>query len=267
MQLARRSQNTLTLWTHLQREPHQPSSLPKEPRTHSLPGCIFRGSLISYPACQKKREHTHFLDIFSERARRSQNTLTPWKHFQKEFHKPSSLPEEARTHLLSGHIFQGSLISTPNCQQKPWHTYILDIFLVQSSAFQVARRSQNTLTLWRYFRNHISHQTCQKNLQYTHFLDTFLKQFSCQKSLNILTSWNHYFMLLSVLHRNQYSSFIPPALLYQNMLHSDYLHSHRGLLQTISHTLIIWLQYYSHTIKRIVSQSYLLPSENQYLTF
>ena len=89
MQLGRRSQNTLISWTHFQRVSHQLCSLAEEARTHSSPGHIFRESLISYAAWQKKPEHTHFLHRFSERAssvmqlgRRSQNTLTYWTHFQ-----------------------------------------------------------------------------------------------------------------------------------------------------------------------------------------
>src|SRR6266568_1639363 len=135
MQLARRSQNTLTPWTHFQKEPHQPCSLPEEARTHSQPGHIFRRSLISHAACQKKPEHTHILDTFSEGAssamqlaRRSQNTLTYWTHFQKEPYQPCSLPEEARTHSHTEHIFRSL------------------------SAIQLARRPQKTLTLWIHFQ-------------------------------------------------------------------------------------------------------------------
>jgi len=136
MQLARRSRNTLTSWTHFQKMPHQPCSLPEEARTHSQPGHIFRRSLISHAAWQKKPEHTHNLDTFSEGAslamqlaRRSQNTLTYWTHFEKEAHQPCSLPEEARTHSLAGHILRDG-----------------------SSAMQLARRSQNTLTLCTHFQ-------------------------------------------------------------------------------------------------------------------
>jgi len=135
MWLAKRSQNTLTYWTHFQQKPHEPCSLPEEARTHSLPGHIFRRSLMSHPACQKKPEHTHSLDTFSEGpswaiklARRSKNTLTLWTHFQKEPHEPCSLPEEARTHSLPGHIFRSSLMSHAACQKKPEHTHILDTF-------------------------------------------------------------------------------------------------------------------------------------------
>ena len=158
IQLARRSQNTLTTWTHFQKEPNQPCSLPEEARTHSLPGHSFRRSPISHAACQKKPEDTHFLDTFSEGAsstmqlaRRSQNTLTYWTHFQKQPHQPSSLPEEARTHSLPGHILRRSLISHAAFQKKPEHTHFLDTS-GPSSAMQLARRSQNTLTFWTHFQ-------------------------------------------------------------------------------------------------------------------
>ena len=105
IQLARRSQNTLTVWTN---KPHQPSSLPEGARTNSHTGHISRECLISCSACQKKPEHTHFLDTFSEEA--------------------SSALQEARTHSLSGHIFRKSLISHPACQKRPEHTHILDTF-------------------------------------------------------------------------------------------------------------------------------------------
>jgi len=202
MQLAR-SKNTLTTWTRFQKETHQPCSLLEETRTHSQPGHIFRRSLISHAAWQKKPEHTHSLDTFSERAssamqlaRRSKNTLTIWTHFQ-ESHQPCSLPEEARTHSLPGHIFRRGQISHAACQKKPGHTHSLDTFSEGASAMQLARRSQNTLTLWTHFqkephqlcslpeearthsqpghifRSLLSHAACQKNPEHTHSLDTF----------------------------------------------------------------------------------------------
>jgi len=230
MQPARRSQNTLTRWTHFQKEPHQPCSLPEEARTHSRPGHIFRRSLISYAACQKKPEHTHNLDTFSEGAssamqpaRSSQNTLTYWTHFQKEPHQSCSLPEEARTHSLPGHIFRRSLISHAACQKKPEPTHSLDTFSEgASSAMQLARRSQNTLTTLTHFqkeshqlcslpeearthshtghifrRSLISHAACQKKPEHTHILDTFSEGASsamqpARSSQNTLTYWTHF---------------------------------------------------------------------------
>ena len=179
MQLVRRSQNTLTVWTHFQKEPHQPCSLPEEARTNSLSGHILRRSLISHAACQKK------------------NTLTIWTHFQKEPHQPCSLLEEARTHSQSGHIFIRSPVSHAACQKKPEHTHQLDTFSEGAlSVMQLARRSQNTLTLWTHFqkelnqpcsmpearthtlsahifRSLISYAACQKKPEHTHSLDTF----------------------------------------------------------------------------------------------
>jgi len=231
MQLARRSQNILTYWTHFQKKPHQQGSLPEEDRAHSLAGHIFRRSLISHTACQKKPEHTHSLDTVSkgalsaiQLARRSQNTLTSWIHFQKEPYQPSSLqecqntltawthfqephqmcnlPEEARTHSHTGHIFRRSLFSYAACKKMPEHTHILDRFSEgASSAMQLTRRSQNTLTIWTHFqkepqkpcsfpeeaRTHslaghifrmslISHAACQKKPEQTHLLDTLAHQ-------------------------------------------------------------------------------------------
>ena len=124
--LARRSQNTLTSWTHFQKEPYEPSSLPEEAKTHSQTGHILR-SLMSHAACSKKPKHTHFLDTLSgasgaiQFARRNQNTLTLWTH-QKEPHGPCSLPEEAKTHSLPEHIFRRSLMSHSGCQKKAEHT-------------------------------------------------------------------------------------------------------------------------------------------------
>jgi len=66
MWLARKSQDTLTYWTHFQKEPHEPCSMPEEARRHSLPGHSFRRTLMSHAACQKKPEHTYSLDTFSE---------------------------------------------------------------------------------------------------------------------------------------------------------------------------------------------------------
>jgi len=117
-------------------------------------------------------------------ARRNQDALTLWTHFQRKPHEPSSLPEEARTHSLSGHIFKESLISSPSYQQKPWHTHILDTFSADSSALQVARRSQKS------------------SRKYSHS-ETIILYFS------------------QFLHRNQCYFFIPPGSLYQNMLHSQ----------------------------------------------
>jgi len=226
MQLARRSQNTLTSWTHFQKDPHQPSSLTKEAKTHSLPGHIFRRSPISHPTCQKKPEHTHSLDTFSrslishqacqkkpehslpgyifrksplaiQLARRSQNTLTSWIHFPRSLishpawqKKPehtdsldtfsegasSALPEEARTHSLSGHIFRWSLISHPACQKKA---------RTHSLSGHIFRRSL------------ISHAACQKKPEHTHSLDTFTERASstiqlAQRTQNTLTSWMHF---------------------------------------------------------------------------
>jgi len=129
--------------------------LPEHARTHSLPGHIFRRGLISHSACQ---EHTHFLDTFSkgvsstiQLGRRCQNTLTLWTHFDKEPLQPSSLPEDARTHSHSGHIFRRSLISHPAWQKMPEHTHFLDTFLEgASSAIQLAR-TQSPLTVWIHF--------------------------------------------------------------------------------------------------------------------
>ena len=203
MQLARRSQNTLTSWTHFQKEPHQPYSLPEEARTHSLAGHIFRGSLISHAACQKKPDHTHILDTFSEGvlsamqlARRSQNTLTSWTHFQKEPHQPCSLPEEARTHSLAGHIFRGSLISYWSCLTMPEHTHILDSFSEgASSVMQLGRTHSLAGHICR--GSLISHAACQKKPEHTHILDRFSEGASsamqlARRSQNTLTSWTHF---------------------------------------------------------------------------
>jgi len=199
MQLARRSQNTLTCWTHFQKEPHQPCSLPEEARTHSHTGHIFRRSLISHAACLKKPEHTHILDTLSEGAssamqlaRRSQNTLTCWTHFEKEHHQPSSLPEEARTHSHTGHIFRRSPslpeearthshtrhsfgrspISHAAGQKKPEHTHCLDTFSEgASSVMQLARTHSQAGHIFR--RSLISHAACLKKPEHTHILDTF----------------------------------------------------------------------------------------------
>jgi len=123
----RRSQNTLTVWT--------------------------QRSLMSHPACQKKPEHTHFLDTFQkepyEPFRRSQNTLTDWTHFQKVPYKPSSLPEGARTHSLSGHIFRRCLMSHsawPRIHLLPGH-----IFRWSLMSHPACQR-QNTLTIWTHFQ-------------------------------------------------------------------------------------------------------------------
>jgi len=199
IQLARKSQNTLTVWTHFQKTP-QSSSLPEEPRTHSLPGQIFRRNLISHPACQKKPEHTHKLDTFSERAssaiqlaRRSQNTFTFWTHFYKEPYQPSTLSEEARTHSQTGHIFR-CLISHPACQKKPKHTHSLDTFSGgASSTIQLARRSQKTLTYWKHFQKQPYQPSSLQKPEYTHFLDTFSKEASSaiqlvRRSQNTLTA-------------------------------------------------------------------------------
>jgi len=113
MQLARRCQNTLTNWTHFQKGPHQPSSLPEDARTHSHTGHIFRRGLISHPACQKMPEHTHMLDTFSEGASSAMQLA------------------RRRRHSLSGHIFRRSLISHPACQNMPEHTHSLDTFSYQ----------------------------------------------------------------------------------------------------------------------------------------
>ena len=140
MQLARRSPNTLTLWTHFQKEPHQPCGLSEEARTHSQSGCISRRRVISHAACQKRSEHTHILDTFSgalsamQPASRSQNTLTLWTHFQKEPHRSCSLPEEARTHSHPRHIFRRRFISHAAWQKKPGHTHSLDTFSEASSS-------------------------------------------------------------------------------------------------------------------------------------
>ena len=226
MQLARRSQNTLTSWTHFQKEPYQSCSLSEEARTHSLAGHIFRRSLISHAACQKKPEHTHILDTFSEGAssamqlatrsqnthfldtfpgalsamqlaRRSQSTLTPWTHFQNP-------------------------ISHTACQKKPEHTHKLGTFSGALSAMQLARRSQSTLTPWTHFqkephqpcsfpeearphslaghifrRSLISHAACQKKPEHTHLLNTFSEGVLsamqlARRSQNTLTSWTHF---------------------------------------------------------------------------
>jgi len=138
--LAKRSQNTLTAWTHFQKQPDRPCSLPEKARTHSLSGHIFRRSLMGQQACQKKPEHTHSLETFSEEAswaihlaRRSQNTLTAWTHFQKQPDRPCSSPEEARTQSPPGHIFRRSLMSHAAFQKKPEHTHSLDIFSEEAS--------------------------------------------------------------------------------------------------------------------------------------
>ena len=111
------------------------SSLPEEARTHSHTGHIFRSSLSSHAACQKKPEHTHILDTFSEGASSAMH-----------------LARRSQTHSHTGHIFR-SLISHAACQKKPEHTHCLDTFSEgASSAMQLARRSQNTLTLWTHFQ-------------------------------------------------------------------------------------------------------------------
>jgi len=206
IQLVRTCQNTLTIWTHFQKEPHQPSSLAEDARTHSHPGHIFRRGLISHPAGQKMPEHTHILDTFSEGAssdiqlgQRWQNTLTPWAHFQKGPHQTSSLPEDARTHSQTGHIFRRSLISHPACRKMPEHTHALDTFSEgASSAIQLARRCQKALTPWTHFRRGLtSHPAWQKMPEHTHSLDTCSEEASSDIQLarrcqNTLTYWTHF---------------------------------------------------------------------------
>ena len=150
--------------------------MPEEARTHSLPGYIFRRNLMSHPACQKKPEHTHFLNTF-----------------QKEPHEPSSLPDGARTHSQTGHILRNSIIRHLACQKKPEHTHSLDTFsealsarlpeearthsqaghIFRSFISQLARRSQNTLTSWTHLQKEPHELACQKKPEHTHFLDTF----------------------------------------------------------------------------------------------
>jgi len=201
MRLARRSQNTLTLWTHFQKEPHQLCSLPEDARIYSQSGHVFRRTSSAM-----------------QLARRCQNTLTLWTHVQKECHQPCSLPEDARTHSLPEHIFRRSLSSHAACQKKPKHTHSLDTFSEgASSAMWLVRRSQNTLTIWMHFqkegyqpcslpeevrthshpghifRSLISHAACQQKPEHTHSLDTFSKGASsvmqpARRSQNTLTS-------------------------------------------------------------------------------
>src|SRR6266704_1728322 len=66
-----------------------------------------------------------------------------------------------------------------------------------SSAIQLARRSQNTLTCYIFRRSLISHPACQKKPEHTHFLDTFSEGASsaiqlARRGQNTLTPWTHF---------------------------------------------------------------------------
>jgi len=186
-----------------------------------------RRCLISHLACLKMPECTHILTTFSEGApsviqlaRRHQKTLTSWTHFQKMTYQPSNLPEDARAHLQTGHIFRTifrSLISYPACQNMPEHAHKLDTFSEShpacqnmpehthsldtfservSSVIQLARKWKKHSLSGHIFRSLISHVACQYIRTHSHTGHIFRRNSSAiqlaRTGQNMLTNWTHF---------------------------------------------------------------------------
>jgi len=142
------------------------SSLTENARTHSQTGHIFR-------------EHCQPVQI----ARKCQDTLTAWTHFQRAL-SASLVWQEMLGHTHSLDTFSKSTVSqsrlpgNARTHSQPGH-----ILREHCQPVQIARKCWDTLTPWTHFqRALLASPDCQEMLGHTHSLDTFSESTVSQSS-------------------------------------------------------------------------------------
>jgi len=180
IQLARRSQKALTLWTHFQ---EKPSAIQLARRCQNTL-TNWTHFLISHSACQKMPEHTHSLDTF-------QNTLSViW-------------PVKVKIHSQTKPIFKAPYVTLRPFQQS-WN--ILTFWNYYFMLFLVSYRDHNYFIppalLYQYMSYSeisiltvLSYKQCFTlllpgyNMYYSHTINTIVDQ-----SLLLYSKWKSHFL-------------------------------------------------------------------------